>query len=39
MSTTDQLALSLKTKMYSQKFILPNYIEFAENHKRIGRFS
>ena len=25
--------------MYSREDILPNYIEFAENQKRIGRFS
>ena len=25
--------------MYSRKDILPNYIEFAKNQKRIGRFS
>ena len=38
-STTGQLVLNLKTKMYSRKDILPNYIEFAKNQKRIGRFS
>ena len=38
-STTDQLVLNLKSKMYSRKDILPNYIEFAKNQKRIGRFS
>ena len=38
-STTDPLALSLKSKIYSRKEILPNYIEFAKNQKRIGRFS
>ena len=38
-STTDQLALSLKSKMNSRKDILPNYFEFAKNQKRIGRFS
>ena len=27
-----------KSKMYSRKDILPNYIEFAKNQKRIGRF-
>ena len=32
------MALSLKSKMYSRKDILPNYIEFAKNQKRIGRF-
>ena len=38
-STIDQLTLSLKSKIYSQKDILPSYIEFAKNHKRFGRFS
>ena len=33
------MALSLKSKMISRKDILPNYIEFAKNQKRIGRFS
>ena len=33
------MALSLKSKIYSRKNILPNYIESAENQKRIGRFS
>ena len=33
------MALILKSKMYSRKDIPPNYIEFAKNQKRIGRFS
>ena len=33
------MALSLKLKIYSRKNILPNYIEFAKNQKRVGRFS
>ena len=33
------MILNLKSKMYSRKDILPNYIEFAKNQKRIGRFS
>ena len=33
------MALSLKSKMYSRKDILPKFIEFAKNQKRIGRFS
>ena len=33
------MVLNLKSKLYSRKDILPNYIEFAKNQKRIGRFS
>ena len=32
------MALRLKSKMYSRD-IVPNYIEFAKNPKRVGRFS
>ena len=39
LSTTNQLALSLKSKMISRKDILPNYVEFAKNQKRIWRLS
>ena len=33
------MVLNLKSKKYSRKYILRNYIEFAKNQKRIGRFS
>ena len=33
MFTTDQLALSLKSKIYQRKDFFPNYIEFAKNQK------
>ena len=39
MFTTDQLALSLKSKIYPRKDIFPNYIEFAKHQKKIGSFS